>query len=103
MLVLTLKDGEALYVGDNAIVIAVQTLDAPLRLAACAPGLGVEWDAEGGQITVHHPDGPVRIEYVDHGKARVGIKAPESVHIARETVRERRTVTPVMPSPSEIG
>ncbi|WP_017940375.1 MULTISPECIES: carbon storage regulator [unclassified Thioalkalivibrio] len=101
MLVLTLKDGEALYVGDSALVVAVQTQEAPLRLSACAPGLNVEWDTAGSRITLHHPDGPVRMEYVDHRKARLGIEAPESVDIVREALRERRQSSQEISAPSQ--
>lgn len=103
MLVLTLKDGEALFVGDSALVVAVQTQDAPLRLSACAPGLDVDWDTTGSRITLQHPDGPVRIEYVDPDRARVGIQAPDSVHVEREAVRERRQRSQSIADPSRTA
>ncbi len=99
MLVLTAKDGDIVFLGDDSFVVAIRPPEGRLRLAAYSPVASVAWDVDGA-VLVHHPDGPIRVSPIDPSKSRLGIEAPDSVRIEREALRERRLHPQWVTSPS---
>lgn len=86
MLALTVRDGEAVFIGTDILVTPIQGEgeDAPV-LAVHAPGRRVEWQDDGSlsidhRIVVRFGEKPERLLF----------DAPDEFSIQREALRSRR-------------